>query len=483
MIRAHYLSSASSAAKGCGIVFHPSQKVVEVNLKAKMLFTCVLSGILVVQPVFASNKPVTMDVFQDVLSQVETEYYKPVSRDALLQASLKGMLSSLDPYSEYFTASEYKSFTDSIEGAFVGIGIIVNEDPKYIKVGQVYPGSPALYAGVQKDDLITSVNGQDVSAYVYEERIDRLLGAENTSVTLGILRGSERLTKTITRKRIEVNPVESKMLPNDIGYIRIYEFTTSSSKYFEDALRVFQDQKIKGLVVDLRDNPGGDIEAVLKIGEWFVPKGTALITVKYRTGGSTYASERTPLNLPIVVLVNENSASGSEMLAGIIKDNKTGTLVGTKTYGKGVAQATYSMKDGNSGGFKLTVAEFFTTAMVKIQGVGVKPDITVLQPTAIPEKDMNNLAVIESDSAVKLGFSGLNVMAVEQSLVLMGYKVATDGVYDPATYDILKQMGVDVDGSLTKAEAQKVQSLLKQASQKAREDVQLNKAMEILPKK
>lgn len=452
-------------------------------MKAKVFITCVLSATLVMQPVFASNKPVTMDVFQDVLNQVETGYYMPVSREALLQASLKGMLESLDPYSDYFTASEYKSFTESIEGAFVGIGIIVNEDPKYIRVGQVYPGSPALYAGVQKDDLITTVNGQDLSGYVFEERIDRLLGAENTSVTIGILRGSEKTTKTITRKRIEVNPVESKMLSNDIGYIRILEFTSNSSNYFEEAMRVFQDKKIKGLVLDLRDNPGGDIEAVLKISEWFVPKGTTLITVKYRNGQDSYQSERVPLNLPLAVLVNENSASGSEMLAGIIKDNKTGTLIGTKTYGKGVAQATYALKQGDSGGFKLTVAEFFTTALVKIQGLGVKPDITVSQPATIPEKDLNNLAVIEGESPVKLGAAGLNVMGVEQRLALLGYKVTTDGVYDPALFDILKQIAVDADGSLTKAEAQKVQNLLKQASQKAMEDVQLNRALEVLTKK
>lgn len=452
-------------------------------MKNKLLLVLVSIFIFSLQPVFASNQPVTMDVFQNVLSQVETEYYKPVTRDALLQASLKGMLSSLDPYSEYFTASEYKSFTDSIEGAFIGIGIIVNEHPQYIEVGQVYPGSPALAAGIQKGDLITTVNGQGVSALSYSERIDRLLGQENTAVTLVIQRGTETITKTIIRKRIEVNPVEGKILDNQIGYIRIYEFTSTSGSYFEKELNNLLNQKIKGLILDLRDNPGGDIEAVLKISEWLVPKGTTLITVKYRTGQDSYPSERTPLKLPLAVLVNENSASGSEMLAGIVKDNKSGTVIGTTTYGKGVAQATYSLKNGDAGGIKLTVAEFFTTALVKIQGTGIKPDIFVPMPAAIPADKLKELAVVEDASPIGVGKTGLNVMAVEQRLKLLGYQVEVDGRYDQRLNDLLKQMNIDNDARLSKQEADKVQQMINQSSQQPLTDVQLDKAIEVLAKK
>lgn len=451
--------------------------------KKIFIFVLALVVSLSIQPVAAAAQPVTMDVFQDVLKQVETQYYKPVTRDALLQASLKGMLSSLDPYSEYFSASEYKSFTESIEGAFIGIGIIVNEHPQYIEVGQVYPGSPAMTAGVQKGDIITSVNGQALDLLKFNERIDRLLGQENTPVRIEILRGDEKVTKTIVRKRIEVNPVESKVLSNHIGYIRIFEFTSASDKYFEDALTMLREQKVKGLILDLRDNPGGDIEAVLKISEQFVPRGTTLITVKYRVGQDSFKSEKSPQSLPLAVLVNGNSASGSEMLAGIIKDNKAGVVIGTKTYGKGVAQATYALGDGSAGGYKMTVAEFFTTALVKIQEVGIQPDIFLNQPTTIPTEKAKNLARIEDSSPIKMGKSGLNVMAVEQRLALLGYTVAADGLYDRPLFDILLQLGIDSDGSLTQAEAEKVQNLLAQASQKAGEDVQLDKAIEILSKK
>lgn len=277
-----------------------------------------------------------------------------------------------------------------------------------------------------------------------------------------------------------MNPVESRLLDQQVGYIRIYEFTSNAPEHFEKALRVLQDQKIKGLILDLRDNPGGDVEAVLKISEWLVPKGTTLITVQYRQGSDSYQSEREPLGLPLAVLVNESSASGSEMLAGIVKDNKTGTVIGTRTFGKGVAQNTYALNGGNSGGFKVTIAEFFTTSKTRIQGAGITPDIVLPQPKPFPEVQMRNLAVIESDGAVKLGASGLNVMAVEQRLALMGYSITTDGIYDPQLYDTLRQMGIDRDGILTKTEALELQKVFNQASQKASEDVQLKKAMEVL---
>lgn len=439
-----------------------------------------LTLLLSLQPVYGANQPVTLDMFQDVLKKVEAGYYKPVSRDALLQASLKGMLESLDPYSEYFTASDYKSFTDSIEGTFVGIGIIVNEHPQYIEVAQVYPGSPALGAGIQKNDLITSVNGQDISVMNFKDRIDRLLGAENTAVTIGISRGSEKLTKTLVRKKIEVNPVESKVLDNQLGYIRIYEFTTTSGKYFEDALAALQNQKIQGLILDLRDNPGGDIQAVLEISEKLVPKGTTLITIKYRDGQDSYLSEGAPLGLPMAVLINENSASGSEMLAGIIKDNKAGTLIGTKSYGKGVAQSTYDLQGGAAGGFKMTIAEFFTTALIKIQGVGINPNVVIEQPNVLNKEMLKNIAIIGNDPPIKVGHSGLNIMAVEQRLRVLGYSLVADGLYDPPLFETLKQMGIDADGSLTQAEAQKVQNLVDEASKKSEEDVQLKKAIEIV---
>lgn len=431
-------------------------------------------------PTYAAEQPVTLSTFESVLKNVEQNYYKPVTRDALLQASLKGMLESLDPYSEYYTAAEYKSFTDSLEGSFVGIGIIVTEHPAYINVVEVYPNSPAQRGGIQKGDLIYAVNGQELAALPYRERIDKLLGPENTPVTVGILRGTEKFSLNLTRSRIQVNPVESAVLEENTGYIRILEFTTTAADHFETALSTLRGQGIDSLILDLRDNPGGDIESVLRISEWLVPRGTTLITVKYRVGQESYESEREALGLPLAVLINENSASGSEMLAGIIKDNRTGTVIGTKSYGKGTAQNIYSIKDGASGGYKMTIAEFFTTSLVKIHQVGILPDIVVSQPVPMPAEKLKNLAVISQEAPVPPGGSGLNIMAVEQRLSLMGYTLNSDGVYDPQLAAILKQMGIDADGILTQAEAGQVEKLFLQASQKAVEDLQLKKALEVV---
>lgn len=450
--------------------------------KRIMAITLALTLALPITPAFAATQPVTMDIFQSVMQNVESNYYKPVTRDALLQASLKGMLESLDPYSEYYSSTEYKSFTDALEGSFVGIGIIVNEHPYYINVSQVYPNSPAQRAGIQKDDVIYSVNGQDLTPLTFRDRIDKLLGPEKTTVTVGVLRGTEKLSVTMVREKIIVNPIEYKLLDNQLGYIRILEFSTSSSKYFEEAITALQKQKIKGLVLDLRDNPGGDIESVLRISEWLVPKGTKLITVKYRVGEDSYRSEREPISIPLSVLINSNSASGSEMLAGIVKDNKAGTVIGTKSYGKGVAQSIYDLKGGEAGGYKMTIAEFFTTALVKIQDVGIMPNIVIDQPKAFTDEKLKNLAVVGDPLPVKLGGAGLNVIAVEQRLGLMGYTLATDGVFDQQLADTLRQMGIDQDGILTQAEANQVKNLFEQTSQSAKEDVQLKKAIEVLQK-
>lgn len=450
--------------------------------KQIIALTAALALLLPVQPVHAAVQPLTLDTFQTVLQNVETNYYKPVSRDALLQASLKGMFESLDPYSEYYSAAEYKKFTDSLEGSFVGVGIIVNEHPHYIHVSQIYPNSPAQRAGIRKDDLIYSVNGQEIAALTFQERIDKLLGPENTTVSIGILRGTEKLTVAMVREKIAVNPVEYRLLDNQLGYIRILEFTSSSSKYFEEAITALQKQNIKGLVLDLRDNPGGDIESVLRISEWLVPKGTTLITVKYRVGQDSYRSEGNFIGIPLTVLINSNSASGSEMLAGIVKDNKSGTVIGTKSYGKGVAQSIYDLKGGDSGGYKMTIAEFFTTSLVKIQDTGIIPNIMIDQPKGISEEKLKNLAVVGDGQPVKIGGSGLNVVAVEQRLTLLGYSVATDGIYDSQLAGILHQMNIDTDGVLTQAEAKQVAAMIDQTSQMSKEDVQLKKAVEILQK-
>ncbi len=451
-------------------------------MKIKLPLILTLSLAMVVEPAFATAQPVTLDTFQSVLQNVETNYYKPVTRDALLQASLKGMLESLDPYSEYYSAAEYKSFTDSLEGSFVGIGIIVNEHPYYINVSQVYPNSPAQKAGIVKGDVIYSINGQDVTPLTFRDRIDKLLGPEKTSVTLGVLRGTEKLTVTMVREKILINPIEYKLMDNQVGYIRILEFTSNSSKYFEEAIAALQKQKMKSLVLDLRDNPGGDIESVLRISEWLVPKNTTLITVKYRVGEDSYRSERNPIGIPLSVIINGNSASGAEMLAGIVKDNKTGTVVGTKSYGKGVAQSIYDLKGGESGGYKMTIAEFFTTAMVKIQDAGIIPNILIDQPKPFTDENLKNLAVVGDPLPVKLGGAGLNIIAVEQRLSLMGYTMATDGVFDQKLADTLNQMGIDLNGILTQEEANKVKTMFDQTAQLSKEDLQLKKAIEVLKK-
>jgi carboxyl-terminal processing protease len=295
------------------------------------------------------------------------------------------------------------------EGSYVGIGISVNIDSDgLLTIIEPFEGSPAKSAGMKQGDRIIKVDGKDVTAIRDSNMIISMIkGQENTKVVLTILRATEdkALTLTVTRKRIKVSNIKSEVLQDNIGYIKLNMFDSDIYSYFNNDLKKLQAKGIKGLIIDLRDNPGGSYEQVVDIANRILPEGLIVYTEDRNKVKKEKLSDKTELGLPLVILVNGNSASASEILAGAVKDNKKGTLVGTKTFGKGLVQELKMLPDGS--GIKVTISRYFTPSGVCIQGIGIKPDIEVDMPDELRNVPVSQIAR-EKDIQLKTAIEALN---------------------------------------------------------------------------
>lgn len=342
---------------------------------------------------FNSNQGITFDPgtvspenvrkFNQVRSLLKNEFYQEVDENVLLEGAISGMADSLgDPYTVYFNREQMEQFTERSDGSYVGIGVTVTMDSSgLLTVIEPFDDSPAQKAGIQQGDKIIKVDDKDVSGIRDENMIISMIkGPENTKVKVTVYRPSEgkSIDFEMVRKRIKIVNVRSEVQNGNIGYIRIIMFDNEIARYFEEHLKKLLDQGIKGLVIDLRDNPGGSYDQVVKIADRILPKGLIVYTEDRKQNKHEEFSDEKALGLPLVILVNGNSASASEILAGAVKDHKVGTLVGTKTFGKGLVQQVVPLPDGS--GLKLTVARYFTPSGVCIQDIGIEPDVIVEVP-------------------------------------------------------------------------------------------------------
>ncbi len=319
------------------------------------------------------------------LDEISSVYHNDaltdVTDEKLLDGAAKGMAwGTGDVYSEFFTAEEFKEFQQQEEGSYVGIGVAVNVDPddKLITAVTVYKGSPAEKGGMLTGDKIIMVDGEDVAGLSLEQTVKLVRGAAGTEVTIMVLRGSDRVELKMTRAEVIMNRTEWAMLDNNMGYIRILEFNGNAATLFDKAVKELKAQGMKGLILDLRNNPGGSLDVVAPIADELFPAGP-IITMVDRNGKevprSRIMSDGSYLNLPMVVLVNENSASASELLSGGIQDYKVGKLIGVTTYGKGVAQSFHQLKDGTW--LKYTASKYLTGGGRCPQDTGFTPDVVV----------------------------------------------------------------------------------------------------------
>ena len=324
---------------------------------------------------------VVMNKISVLESIIDTYYLNEVDDQTLADGIYKGLLESLDdPYSCYYTAEEYASMIESSNGVYCGIGATVsqNAETKVMTIVKPFVNGPAYAAGVLPNDIIYKVDGEDVSSNDISDVVSRMKGKQGTKVTLTVIREGEKepIDFVITRKKIEVPTIEYRMMDQKIGYISVSEFDKVTATQYREAIKDLEKQGMKGLVVDLRNNPGGRLETVVDMLDRMLPKG--LIVYQENKNGDREeetSSAKEEFKKPLAVLINGNSASASEIFAGAIQDYKTGTIIGTTSFGKGIVQSIIPLNDGTA--VKVTVSKYFTPKGRNIHGKGIEPDITV----------------------------------------------------------------------------------------------------------
>ena len=318
--------------------------------------------------------------FNRVMGILKKDFYQKVDVNKMLEGAIYGLAESLgDPYTVYFDKKQMEAFLEKSKGSYVGIGVTVNvDDDGLLTVIEPAKGSPAMEAGILQGDKIVKVDGKDVTSVSDENMIISMIkGKENTRVNITVYRPSEDryVQFNIKRKRIRASNIKSEILSGNIGYIKIAMFDSEIARYFRNDLSNMLKNGIEGLIIDLRDNPGGSFEQVVEIADSLLPAGTIVYT-EDRDGRKEYRySDKAYVDLPLAILINSNSASASEILAGSVRDHGRGILVGTRTFGKGLVQELKLLGDGS--GLKVTISRYFTPSGTCIHGTGIEPDIEV----------------------------------------------------------------------------------------------------------
>ena len=334
-----------------------------------------------------------VELFSYALTTIQSEYVDEKTPKDLIYGSLKGMLSSLDPHSQFLDPQGYKELKTETQGKFGGLGIEITIKDNLLTIITPIEDTPAWDAGLKAGDHIVKI-GKDVTRdMTLDDAVKKLRGDPGTEVTITILREKESLIKdfTITRQIIHVQDVKAPhVIDEHIGYVRLTEFREDSYKELHEAIKKLKDQGADSLILDLRNNPGGLLNVAINIAEDFIPAGQTIVSTKGRhpSQDSLAKSGNTNgdfLDLPMVVMINEGSASGSEIVAGALKDNKRAVTVGTKSFGKGSVQSVIPMPDGS--GLRLTTAKYFTPSGVCIHGIGITPDVVVERVYPKVEKD------------------------------------------------------------------------------------------------
>lgn len=330
----------------------------------------------------------TTDKIDEMTSYLNLQYYDELDEEAIKENIYKGLMKGLgDPYSVYYTAEEYADMQISTTGEYYGIGagLSQNQETMEVTITKVYSGTPSEEAGLKDGDILVSVEDIDATSMEVSALVQHIRGEEGTTVHLVVYRPSvnQTLEFDVERRNVTLPSIEGELLENNIGYIQITEFQSNTAVQFEEKLIELQNQGMESLIVDVRSNPGGLITSVVDILDVILPEGIVVYTEDKYGNRNDYTSDSSCIGYPLVVLVDENSASASEIFAGAIKDYKYGTLVGTTTFGKGIVQTIYPLKDGDA--MKLTTAKYFTPKGNYIHEVGIEPDVVLEYEYTGPE--------------------------------------------------------------------------------------------------
>ncbi len=407
-----------------------------------------------------------------VMRMIKSEFVDidNVNDEALENGAIKGMIDSLgDKHSNYLSVEEMKEMNTTSDGKFGGVGMVISKKDDYIVVESAIDDTPAYNRGMKAGDLLISVDGVSLKGVSVSEAANKLRGTPGTNVKVEFTRYGVTQEVTIRRAMIDVPSVRSDFI-NDVGYLRLTQFTGTTSGYVKKTLRDFKSKNVKGIIVDLRSNPGGLLSQVIEIVDMFQNEGVIVSTKGRNIGENTVSNASSfntivPIDTPIVVLVDKWSASASEIFAGAIKDTKRGVIIGEKTYGKGSVQTIIRL---GQDGFKLTIAKYYTPSGTSIDGIGVVPDIIVEEPE-FTEDEKNDLEIILKDNLIDKFIDSTPKPSEEQITVfLKDIKDKGIKLSDRYLRRMIRQRIVNEDG--------------KKQIYDLEYDTQLQKAMEVINK-
>jgi len=383
-----------------GVILSRRNVIIGAILLVVFTFTATAGGFLYLLN-GKSNDIMSSLKFFRALEMVKERYVEPMPIDTLIAGAVKGMVNSLgDPHSIYMDAKMYKEFMIETEGSFNGVGIVIGMKDKTLTVVSPIEGTPSDKAGIESGDQIIKIDGKDSNNMALDEAVSKIRGPEGTTVVLAIRRGNEAVKEyAIIRSNIQIKTVSGKMLPDKIAYLRISMFNENTGSAFAQKYKELEKEGMQAIVLDLRDNPGGLLQESVKVSNFFVPKGPVVSVVTRDGHREVHSSSLGAVKYPVAVLVNGGSASASEIVSGAIQDTGVGTLIGTKTYGKGSVQTVLKFDDG---AIKLTIAKYLTPSDRSIDGIGIEPDIKVeMEPGASKDIQLEKAIQVMKEKSAK----------------------------------------------------------------------------------
>ena len=462
-----------------------------VSLIATMIISVFLTVALVITQLPKADNKLAFGIFKkNEIFQIEKVFYylkqnyldKDVTSEQLIQGALKGMAESVgDPYTTYLVNDETAQLDETVNGAFGGIGAELKTDQSRVVISTTMEGSPSQQVGLQADDVITKVNGEDMTGKTISEVVKKVRGEVGTDVVLTIERVGTSLEVKLTRASIAINTVKAELDKEDasIGHVRITSFAKNTAEELEKAVKDLTEKGAKSFVFDVRYNPGGLLDQAYKVANMFLKDGEPIVQVEDRFGEKKIYKASSSIGefkitQPYVLLVNEGSASASEILAAAIKEGAGGQIVGTKTYGKGTVQSVVDITDNSE--LKYTNAKWLTPKGNWIHKEGVTPTKEVNLP------DYAFLKIIDARETLKVGSVSQNVLSVETILKGLGYSVTADGYFDEATKNAVKayqqKEGLTATGEVDEETAQKLMNSVRELIQQ--NDTQYQAAKELL---